>query len=41
MSLLTGGTRRCPTCKGTGVNPVLPANTCPKCKGETVVPRAY
>lgn len=32
-----GGTRTCPTCKGTGINPVLPVNVCPKCRGETKV----
>lgn len=33
----TSGTRVCPTCKGTGVNPVWPTKVCPKCNGETWV----
>ncbi len=35
-----GGMRTCPTCRGTGINPVLPTNVCPKCNGEREVPRA-
>jgi DnaJ-class molecular chaperone len=33
--------RACPTCRGTGINPVLPVNVCPKCNGEREVPRAF
>jgi DnaJ-class molecular chaperone len=28
------GTRKCPTCSGRGVNPMLPTMVCPKCHGE-------
>lgn len=31
------GVRTCPTCKGTGINPMLPTKVCPKCNGETKV----
>ena len=31
------GLRVCPTCKGTGINPINSLNVCPKCYGETVV----
>lgn len=41
MNVSTHMVRRCPTCRGTGINPVLVTNSCPKCKGETVVPRAF
>jgi hypothetical protein len=30
--------RPCPTCLGTGINPVEPYLLCPKCCGERVVP---
>jgi DnaJ-class molecular chaperone len=36
-----GGARKCPTCNGTGINPVLPTNVCPKCNGEKTVPSAW
>lgn len=32
-----GGQRKCPTCKGTGINPVWQSKVCPKCNGERVV----
>lgn len=32
------GKRVCPTCHGTGINPVWPTKICPKCNGETRVP---
>lgn len=32
------GLRTCPTCKGTGINPVNSYVVCPKCNGETKVP---
>lgn len=28
------GKRVCPTCRGTGINPVWPTKVCPKCNGE-------
>ena len=37
--ILLPGQRICPTCKGTGINPVFIINVCPKCNGETVVER--
>jgi len=35
------GQRICPTCKGTGINPVLITNVCPKCNGETIIGIGY
>ena len=32
-------TRRCPTCNGSGIHPVLITRVCPKCHGEKRVPR--
>lgn len=32
--------RRCPTCNGTGINPVATYMVCPKCNGEKRVPEA-
>lgn len=29
--------RKCPTCKGTGINPVSTRDLCPKCNGEKTV----
>lgn len=29
--------RDCPTCRGTGVNPIMTTLVCPKCKGERKV----
>lgn len=31
--------RVCPTCNGTGINPVANYLICPKCNGEKVVPQ--
>lgn len=31
--------RKCPTCNGTGINPVLMRYVCPKCHGEGKVLR--
>lgn len=28
------GWRECPTCKGTGINPVVTMYVCPRCNGE-------
>jgi transglutaminase-like putative cysteine protease len=33
------GTRTCPLCNGSGLNPKLLTHVCPKCDGEKVVPR--
>lgn len=33
----TGDTRTCPTCNGTGINPVANYLLCPKCNGEKVL----
>jgi DnaJ-class molecular chaperone len=30
--------RRCPTCDGTGINPVATYMLCPKCNGEKWIP---
>jgi len=38
MGYANGGCRKCPTCKGTGINPVAKTMVCPKCNGETTVP---
>jgi DnaJ-class molecular chaperone len=32
------GMRVCPTCNGTGINPLATYMVCPKCNGEKVVP---
>lgn len=32
------GLRRCPTCNGTGINPVATYLLCPKCNGEKLIP---
>lgn len=32
--------RCCPTCNGTGINPVATYMVCPKCNGEKRVPEA-
>ena len=34
----TTARRQCPTCNGTGVNPVATWLLCPKCNGEKRVP---
>ena len=35
---LPEGMRFCPTCNGTGINPVAMHYLCPKCNGEKTVP---
>jgi hypothetical protein len=32
------GWRDCPTCRGTGINPMLLTRVCPRCGGERRVP---
>lgn len=39
---LDDGKRTCPTCNGTGINPVLQWRVCPKCNGEKRIrPRGW
>lgn len=33
-NVIPPGTRRCPLCNGTGLNPKLLTYVCPKCHGE-------
>lgn len=37
-SVPSPGKRTCPTCQGTGINPVWMSKICPKCNGERTVP---
>lgn len=37
MNVIRDDQRQCPTCRGTGINPVQKSLVCPKCNGERVV----